>query len=114
MTNILNSELTTGSFLRIWKQAEVKPLPKTSNPKLYKDYRPITLLFHLSKITEMCIKTELTKHIPIDTQKFAYTQALGTTDALVKIITDTATALDNESTYGVQCRRMLEFSKAFD
>ena len=109
MTAILNS----GAFPAVWKQAEVKPLPKTTNPASFKDFRPIALLFHLSKVAESCIKRELAKHTPSDINQYAYSKGLGTTDALVHMITDTAKHLDNKSTYGVQTL-LIDFSKAFD
>ena len=113
VTNILMSILNTGIFPKIWKQAEVKPLAKVANPKLFKDYRPIALLFHLSKIAEVCVKTELAKYIPTDEHQFAYTKGYGTSDALVKIITDTAITLNEKQTYAMQSL-LLDFSKAFD
>ena len=41
MADIVNSILSSGIYPKIWKSAEVTPLPKTANPKSCKDYRPI-------------------------------------------------------------------------
>ena len=41
MADIVNSILSGGIYPKIWKIAEVTPLPKTANPKSCKDYRPI-------------------------------------------------------------------------
>ena len=113
VTDIINSILRTGTYPRIWKKAEIAPLPKVSNPKECKDFRPISLLYHMSKVTEQFMNRELNKYIPEDHQQYAYTKNLGTTDALVKVITDIASSLDDKSTYAVQAL-YLDFSKAFD
>ena len=64
IADIISSILSTGSFPAIWKQAQVKPLPKTSDPKSCKEYRPISLLYHLSKIVEIFIRKELSIYTP--------------------------------------------------
>ena len=113
ITNIMNTMMQTGIFPTIWKQAEISPLPKTSKPKTYKDYRPISLLFHLSKIAEKCVRETLQPQLPVDDNQYAYTSKLGTTDALVQMTTEIADSLDDNSTYGVQAL-CIDFSKAFD
>ena len=95
ITNIMNTMMQTGIFPTIWKQAEISPLPKTSKPKTYKDYRPISLLFHLSKIAEKCVRETLQPQLPVDDNQYAYTSKLGTTDALVQMTTEIADSLDD-------------------
>ena len=111
--NIINSVLQTGIYPRMWKSAEIAPIPKIDVPMTYKDFRPISLLYHLSKVTEKFINRSLSEYIPTDINQYAYTKNIGTNDALVKFITDIAMALDQKSTYGVQAL-YLDFSKAFD
>ena len=113
ITNIITSILNTGRFPIIWKRAQINPLPKTTNPKTSKDYRPISLLYHLSKIVELFIKKELSKFTPSDPHQYAYTQGTGTTDALVQVMSTASKALDEKCMYGVQCL-FIGFSKAFD
>mgnify|MGYP001791570963 FL=1 len=113
VADIITSILKTGKFPTVWKQAQIKPIPKLSSPKSCKDYRPISLLYHLSKLVEIFIKKELAKHTPCDPYQYAYTQGLSTTDALVEFTTSSAKLLDCKSTYGVQCL-LIDFSKAFD
>ena len=50
ITNIVNSILTTGIYPNVRKSAEITPLKKNSNSQTCKDYRPMSLLFHVSKI----------------------------------------------------------------
>ena len=113
MADIVNSILSSGIYPKIWKSAEVTPLPNTANPKSCEDYRPISLLYHLSKVTEKIINRELAKYIEPDINQYAYTKNIGTGDAIVKMVTDIARELDNSSTYAVQAL-YLDFSKAFD
>ena len=68
MADIVNSILSSGIYPKIWKSAEVTPLPNTctANPKSCEDYRPISLLYHLSKVTEKIINRELAKYMYIE------------------------------------------------
>ena len=102
ISNIVNSVLVMGIYPEIWKVSEITPLPKVKNPVTCKDYRPISLLYHISKITEKFMNRELAKYISKDDAQYAYTKSLGTTDALVKFVTDVSTSLDKSTTYGVQ------------
>lgn len=43
--NTFNSILSTGEFPDFWKMVQIIPLPKVSQPTVYKDFRPISLLF---------------------------------------------------------------------
>ena len=94
-------------------EVEITPIPKTKEPSTYKDFRPISLLYHLSKITGNFHQQTAVNHIGEDNYQYAYTKGIGTTDALVKFITDIASVLDNNHMYAVQSL-YLGFSKAFD
>lgn len=91
------------------------PVPTVNQYKTYKDYRPISQLYHLGKVTETVIKSKLTSVIPdeINTQQCAYTQHLGTTDALNDIITDITTNLDDNTGRGIVIIS-IDVSKAFN
>ena len=69
--------------------------------------------FQLSKVAELCVKTELAKCIPTDEHQLPYTKGYSTSDALVKIITDTDIILNDKQTYAMQSL-LLDFSKAFE
>ena len=49
--HIINTMLNTGEYPDLWKEAEVRPLPKVKTPNNYKDYRPISLLYNLGKLS---------------------------------------------------------------
>ena len=113
--HIINTMLDTGLFPDLWKKAEVKPLPKVKTPKQYKDYRPISLLFHLGKLAEQIIINKLRGKLAdiIEPKQFAYQQKIGTVDALLQLIDDITCDLDQLRVKFVQLAS-LDFSKAFD
>lgn len=91
------------------------PLAKTVNPKILKDYRPISLLFHCGKIAEFFMMSEYKKLVlpKLKNNQFAYQKNLGTVDALVHSIDQWTKMLDNKSTAAVNIM-FKDFSKAFD
>ena len=113
MTNIINTVLKSGHFPRLWKRAEITPLKKVKSPKTFKQLRPISLLFHLGKVTESVISGFIKKELPSLENQFAYTRNLSTTDAVVKFITDIVQNLDDPNNLAAQAL-LLDFSKAFD
>ena len=52
VSNIINAVLIIGTYPKLWKAAEVMPTKQTKTPTQFKDMRPISLLFHLGKVTE--------------------------------------------------------------
>ena len=113
ITLIINDIFKSGQFPNLWKRAEVIPANKKSNPETFKDYRPISLLYHLSKIVERIISNRIQEKIPSTPNQYAYTRQIGTTDALVKFSSDVCHYLDDKNVLLVQSV-MLDFSKAFD
>jgi hypothetical protein len=113
MTNIVNAMLSQGRFPSTWKRAEICPIKKIKSPKEFKDMRPISLLYHLAKVAEAVINAILRDSLPQFLNQYAYTNGVGTTDALVKLSTDVVRSLDKTSTIAVQ-GLLLDFSKAFD
>ena len=113
IADIINCILRDGCFPSMWKKAEVVPLNKVKSPQTFKELRPISLLFHLGKISERIISNHIKKDLPNMHNQYAYTAKIGTTDALAKFSADIATNLDNTDTIAVQAL-LLDFSKAFD
>ena len=113
--DIVNSILKTGHYPQFWKIAQIRPLNKVPSPKQLKDFRPISLLFHLGKLVEDVILKELKQQIShnICDNQFAYQQKLSTTDALIILLDDWTEALDDITTSHIQAV-CLDFSKAFD
>ena len=53
--NIINTMLADCEYPDLWKRAQITPAPKVRQPNMLKDFRPISLLFHLGKVAEQVI-----------------------------------------------------------
>jgi hypothetical protein len=115
VTAIINRVFRTGVFPELYKSAEVTPIAKNSSPAAYKDYRPISLLWHIGKVIELFINKRLRQEMMpyLHTNQFAYKSGVGCTDALVTLFDDVTRALDSKNNFGAQLI-MFDFSKAFD
>jgi hypothetical protein len=111
----MNTMIDCGEYPDIWKSAEVKPLPKTKQPSKYKDYRPISLLFHLGKLAEQIMINEMWGKLQetIELTQYAYQEKVGTIDAILQLVDDITADLDKLQTKYIQLAP-LDFSKAFD
>lgn len=107
--------LTTVKFPNKWKCAQANPVTKVSCPSKFKDYRPISLLFHLGKLAEEVIIDKMRKRLDeiVEPSQFAYQRNVGTVDALIKLLDDFSAQLDKPDVKFVQSAA-LDFSKAFD
>ena len=114
--DIIDCALDTNSFPDIWKKAQVVPIPKNKTPSTYKDYRPISLLFHLGKLLEQVIISKMKSHLAevINSNQYAYQQRLSTTDAILQLIDDWTSVLDSDTNVKLIQNACLDFSKAFD
>ena len=114
LLDIINTMLVTGEYPDMWKRAEVIPLPKITSPHMYKQYRPISLLFHLGKLAERVIISKMADTLTriIELNQYAYQPNVCTTDFL-HILDDNLSQLDKPSVKFVQST-CLDFSKAFD
>lgn len=104
--------LKTQDYPKLWKSYDMRPLPKTKSPQAYNEYRPIALSFHLAKAAESCIIKSIRDATTSKTQ-FAYTKGTNTTHALIKMLHDWTSALDQPGYRYIQCL-CADMSKAFD
>jgi hypothetical protein len=63
LTHIFNHIFMSSEFPGKWKTSVVLPIPKVSSPAKFSDYRPISLLFCLSKVFEVLMARQMKKHI---------------------------------------------------
>ena len=115
IADIINHVISAKKFPAKWKEAVIRPIPKTRTPELAKDFRPISLLYHISKITEKITSKRLRAdtELKLHRNQYAYTTGLGTVDALVETIDSWTRDLDNKDTLCVSVV-LKDFSKAFD
>ena len=86
---LANSSLHTSMFPNILKTANVTPIFKNDDPALCNNYRPVSLLYNISKIFEKIIHGRLsvflsTNNILHETQ-FGFRNQHSTNHALIKI-----------------------------
>jgi len=117
MTLLLNWSFETGRVPACFKEAIISPIPKKPRPDSTADYRPISLLPLLSKITEKLvanywIKPSIRGRLRPD--QFAYVPGpgTGTATALTLLYHKVLEYLDNES--GAVRLLSIDFSRAFD
>ena len=109
LAHIISRILSHGEFPDLWKMAE----NKVKLPKIFKDLRPISLLYHMGKIAERILSSQLKLEFPALHNQFAYTNSIGTTDALVKFSNNITQQLDTTDTLAIQTL-LLDLSKALD
>ena len=63
LAHIINVCSSNSQFPRIWKTARISPDPKVDNPKQNADYRPVSILPVLSKVSERLVLKQLVHSI---------------------------------------------------
>ena len=101
MTAVINQSLQTGVFSSVFKETIVKPLLKkpSLDPNSLKNYRPISSLSFLSKVTEKIVLSQLSAYLNANnlfpTSQSAYRPGHSTETALLNMMNDIVHALDN-------------------
>ena len=117
ITAVVNNSLVSGSFPESFKSAIVRPVLKkpSLDPENFGNYRPISNLPFLSKITEKVVLAQLLKHLQTNKLLYhlqsAYRSDHSTETALLKICNDILSALDDKN---VALLSLLDLSAAFD
>ena len=116
ITKIINLSLQTGEFPNEWKLAFVKPLLKKPGlATTLKNYRPISNLSFISKITERAIISQQKEHMEqnclLPVMSSAYRQGHSTESALLKVQAD---ILHNMEQQRVTLLVLIDLSAAFD
>ncbi|GFX74837.1 RNA-directed DNA polymerase from mobile element jockey [Trichonephila clavipes] len=116
MTNIINNILKLGYFPQIWKTVSVIPILKPGkDPTLPDNFRPISLLPVLSKITEEIIQKRLCQHLNdndiLIPQQHGFRAGLSTSHQLLPVVEYIKTGFQNRKSTGAV---FLDIQKAFD
>ena len=115
LTLLINQVLNTGIFPDELKIAKVIPLFKKDDPKLLKNYRPISLLPTISKVIEKIIFTQLSTYFNenklIFDNQYGFRPKHSTEYAALELVDRIITHMDNKE---VPINIFLDLSKAFD
>ena len=115
LSHINNYFLVSGVFPDALKIAKVVPVFKNGDAKCISNYRPISVLPTLSKITERIVYNRLSKYLSdhsiLHSNQFGFREKLSTSMALLELIDKLTEAADNKLTsIGV----FIDLAKAFD
>lgn len=115
LTHIFNISLSHGVFPNRMKVAKVAPVFKKGDPKMFSNYRPISVLPSLSKILERIVYNRLlaflNKHNILFDGQYGFRAGISTEMALIDAVDKVYDALGKKlTTVGV----FLDLSKAFD
>ena len=117
ITSIINLSLLSGSFPDNFKHSVIKPLLKKANldKESLSNYRPVSNLSYISKLTEKIVKIQLTKHLDghslFNAHQSAYTKSHSTETVLLSIHDYLIRAMGHQKVTGL-C--LLDLSAAFD
>ena len=116
LAKLFNLSISNGRFPKVWKEARIVPIPKSStNKNSPSGYRPISLLSIVSKLLERhyhaLICEHLNAHQPISESQWGFQKKKSTISALLCATHDWQSQLDrNRET----CCIFFDFQKAFD
>ena len=114
LLHICNYSLQHCTFPQLWKIAVVKPIPKVINPKIPKDYRPISLLSVLSKVLEKIVHDQVIQYLEtsslLNPSQSGFKKGHSTDSALLKVSGDLRKAMDNRL---LSILVLYDFSNAF-
>ena len=112
---IINKSLKEGSFPSLNKEADVCPIHKKNEREKCANYRPISLIPNISKIIERvrynCLDNFLSTSEIIYKFQFGFRKQYSTNHALLSIVEQIRTALDNNT---FSCGVFIDLEKAFD
>ena len=113
LTNCINHSFVANKFPEELKVSEVIPLYKKLDPLKKENYRPVSLLPHVSKVFERIIYKQIMSYV---TNLFShyitgFRKSHGSQHCLVKISENWKSALDKSESV---CALFMDLSKAFD
>jgi hypothetical protein len=117
ITRVFNLSLEQGYFPTLWKRGIIQPIPKKSQSRTTKDYRPITLLPSLGKILERLATQHITDwttrcKIIADTQ-FGFTKRTSTTHAILNLTNSIEDHIGRDTRHGTLAI-LLDLKAAYD
>uniref|UniRef100_A0A8C6NT99 Reverse transcriptase domain-containing protein n=1 Tax=Nothobranchius furzeri TaxID=105023 RepID=A0A8C6NT99_NOTFU len=117
LMNIFNISLSTGVFLKVFKDAVVWPILKKPglDPSTYENFRPISKVLFLSKVLDKIVHGQISAHMNnnllLDVFQSAFRPNHSTESALIRVLNDILVASDSGS---MVLLLQLDISAAFD
>ena len=113
LTDITNDSLKKGIFSEELKLSEVKPLFKKADPFDKTNYRPVSLLSHISKVFERVIYNEINEYIESSLSKIltGFRKNHNTQQSLLKMLLNFKEASHKGNSVNAI---FMDLSKAFD
>ena len=115
LAELFSLSLRTGKFPKLWKLANVVPIPKSNDKSDPSNYRPVSLLSIVRKILEKIVYSRLWEHIvehaPLSVCQWGFQKHRSTTTALLFATHEWYTYLDKQK--DVICI-FFDYRKAFD
>ena len=113
LTTIINNCFQNGSFPNELQLAEVLPIFKKGDALLKENYRPVSILSHVSKIFEKLVFNQIEKYFEsiFSNVLTGFRKNHGTQNDLIKMIELWKKALDENKNIGAI---FMDLSKAFD
>ncbi|XP_022781959.1 uncharacterized protein LOC111322975 [Stylophora pistillata] len=112
---LVNNSFNVAAFPKVWKIAEVIPVPKEGNPEEAANNRPISLLPILSKVSERLAHKQfvefLTKYDKLSNYQSGNRKMYATETALINVKDNILKAIDEKA---ASLLVLLDMSKAFD
>ena len=101
ITRIVNLSLNKGQFANTWKTAIIKPLLKKLGLEfIHSNYRPISNLSFISKLTEKCFLDQFLEHCEhqklLPDYQSAYRKNYSTETAIIKLCDDLLWAMEQQ------------------
>ena len=115
LLHVINASIVSGMFPSMWKTALVVPLHKSGDVTVAGNFRPISLLSVLSKVTERVVCNQLTAYLQdhsiLSDAQYAYRRGRGVEDALIDAVEWMSKNIDSGRLISITA---LDLSKAFD
>ena len=113
LTKSINYTIKEGKFPAELKHSEVMPLFKKKDPLKKRNYRPVSLLPHSSKVFERIIYKQINVNIENKLSKFitGFRKLHGSQHSIVTLLEKWRKALDKKEYI---CVLLMDLSKAFD
>ena len=116
ITRLVNLSFETGQFAETWKEALVLPTLKKHNLDIaYKNFRPVSNLAYISKLSERASVDQFAEHLTVTERhsllQSAYKPLHSTETALLKVKNDILMSMNQQH---VTLLVLLDLSAAFD